>query len=110
VELGYGHTFFQRLTVRGLLGIGDYAVTAQGSSGACTGTPPCSMITTTYWHASRDNFYLAPGALLEVALGPVLIGVDANLIYIPSAEGAYAGSRTVTFASFMGGAQLGARL
>jgi hypothetical protein len=113
LEVGYGHTFFRRLTLRGLLGAGDYAVTAEGAYGTCSGAPSCAMITTTYWHASRDNFYLAPGALLEVALGPVLIGVDANLIYIPSAEGAYAGAANVhpvTFASITGGAQLGVRL
>lgn len=112
VELGYGRTFLRRLTVRGLLGVGDYRVTANGEVTTCSGATPglCTMSTMTSWHAAHDNLYLAPGVLLEVALGPVIVGVDANLIYLPSAEGAYAGSSAATFASFMGGAQLGATL
>lgn len=102
-ELGYGRPVLQRLTLRGLLGVGDYVVMAHEEEILCSG--PRSF------HASRDNVYLAPGVLLEVALGPAIVGLDANFLYMPSAEAAYAGpGHPVTFASFMGGAQLGVGL
>jgi hypothetical protein len=52
--------------------------------------------------------------LLQIALGPVALGLDANLFCLPSAgqPGAPADSphRSAPFFSFMGGAQLGVRL
>src|SRR5580700_2415153 len=64
LELGYGHTFFGRLLVRGLLGIGDRIETSDGTSEACSGTAPCSMPVSTTSHASRGDLYLAPAVLV----------------------------------------------
>ncbi len=108
VELGYEHTFFGRLVLRGLLGVGDRVETASGTTGQCSGAPPCSMVTTTSWHGSRGDFYLAPSVLAAVTLGPVLIAADATLVYMPSAGAPNAPS--APFASISPGAQLGFRL
>ena len=108
LELGYGRTFLQVLMVRAQLGVGDYALTSDSTSTTCTDTPMCTTWSTTESHASRNNLYLAPGALLAVTLGPVLVGLDANVYYMPSA--AYPGGRPATYSAFMGGAQLGVKL
>ena len=113
VELGYGHTFFRGLTLRGLLGAGEYLVTEDGWVTTCPSSD-CTQVTTTPVHGLRDYFYFAPGVLAQVALGPVTVGLDATLFYLPSAgpPGAFADSphRSAPFFSFMGGAQLGVRL
>jgi hypothetical protein len=107
LELGYGKTFLQVLMVRAELGVGDYALTSDSTSTTCTDTL-CNAVSTTASHASRNNLYLAPGALLAVTLGPVLVGLDANIYYMPSA--AYPAERPATYSAFMGGAQLGVKL
>jgi hypothetical protein len=107
-ELGYGRTFFGFLTLRGEVGIGDYVLVTDGTSSMCTNGPPCTMWTTTQSHATGHNFYVAPAALVEAALGPVLVGLDATYFYFPS-DGAPYPERSA-FAAFMGGVQLGVRL
>jgi hypothetical protein len=113
IELGYGHTYFKALTLRGLLGAGEYLVTEDGWVTTCP-SPDCTQLTMSPIHALRDYFYFAPGALAQIALGPVTIGLDANLFYLPNAgpPGAFPDSphRSAPFFSFMGGAQLGVRL
>ena len=108
LELGYGHTFFGRLLVRGLLGIGDRIVTSDGTSETCSGTAPCTMPVTTTSHASRGDLYLAPAVLVGVMLGPVLVGADATLVYMPTAGAP--DSFSAAFASLSLGGQLGLRL
>jgi hypothetical protein len=51
---------------------------------------------------------VVPSVLVEAALGPVLVGLDANYFHLPS-DGAPSPIRS-TFAAFMAGAQLGVRL
>ncbi len=107
-ELGYGHTFFGRLLVRGLLGIGDRIETSDGTSETCSGTGPCSMPMTTTSHASRGDLYLAPAVLVGFLLGPVLVGADATLVYMPTVGAP--DSLSAAFASLSLGGQLGLRL
>jgi hypothetical protein len=107
LELGYGRTWFDLLTVRAQLGIGDYAVATDFTSTTCSGAS-CSMSTTTQSNASHDDLYLAPAVLLAFTLGPVLIGLDANLFCITRAGSPPA--PTASFAAFMAGAQAGLRL
>jgi hypothetical protein len=107
LEVGYGRTFFGRLMVRGLLGVGDRIVTSDGTSGMCSNSQ-CSTVLTKTWHASRGDLYLAPAVLVALALGPVLVGADATVVYMPT-TGAPNGT-TAPFVSLMPGAQLGLRL
>jgi len=105
-EIGYGRTLFRMLTIRGLLGLGDYELTNHTTEPPCNSSP-CYPISPQS-QGARANFYLAPAALVEVALGPVLAGLDATLFYMPSA--AAPGAPAATFTTFMGGVQLGVRL
>jgi hypothetical protein len=100
LEGGYGHTFFGVLTLRGQMGVGDYLTTSTGTFISGDGTS-----TTT--HSSSNALYLQPGALLEAALGPVLVGADASLLYMPRPPLSYDGG---AFAAFIFGVQLGVRL
>jgi hypothetical protein len=108
LELGYGRTFFGRLLVRGLLGIGDRILTSDGTSETCSGTVPCSIPVTTTSHASRGDLYLAPAVFVGVTWGPVLVGADATLVYMPTAGSP--DSLSAAFASLSLGGQLGLRL
>lgn len=107
LELGYGHTFFGRLLVRGLLGIGDRIVTSDVSE-TCWGMAACSMPASMTSHASRGDLYLAPAVLVGVTMGPVLVGADATLVYMPTAGAP--DSFSAAFASLSLGGQLGLRL
>jgi hypothetical protein len=100
--VGYGRTYFQLLTIRGLLGVGDYAGSAELT---CT-SAPCTGTTS---HPSSHNLYLEPGVLFAITLGPVLIGADSGILYLPSSTrpGSTASS---AFAALMFGLQLGMRL
>jgi hypothetical protein len=104
-EVGYGRTYFQLLTIRGLLGVGDYAGSADLTEFTCT-SAPCTGATS---HPSSHNLYLEPGVLLAITLGPVLIGADSGVLYLPSytRSGSTASS---SFAALMFGLQLGMRL
>jgi len=108
-EVGYGRTLFRLLTIRAQLGIGDYELTSHSTTTLCSSVAaPCDVSTTAQSQGARANFYLAPALLLEVSLGPVLVGLDANLFYMPSA--AAPDAPAAPFTAFMAGAQLGVRL
>jgi hypothetical protein len=66
------------------------------------------MPTSTTSHASRGDLYLAPAVLVGVTLGPVLVGADATLVYMPTAGAP--DSSSAAFASLSLGGQLGLRL
>jgi hypothetical protein len=107
-EGGYGRTFLRILTIRGQLGIGDYWTSSAGSLTDCPDVAG-SACKTTLSHSGSDTFFLQPEALVQVALGPVLVGADASIIYMPNV--AVSGDpQSWAFAAFMVGAQLGARL
>jgi hypothetical protein len=93
LEGGYGVRFFDELTVRAQLGLGDYVdiEDTQYSTGA----------TTTRTHHS---LYLEPGVMTMIALGPVFVGGDLNLLI---ADFAYQGSKYG--AAFTLHAQLGVK-
>jgi hypothetical protein len=93
IEGGYGIRFFDRLTIRALLGLGDYidVEDTEYSTGATS-----SQI--------HHSFYLEPGVTTMVAIGPVFVGGDLNLLI---AEFAYQASRYG--AAFTLHAQLGVK-
>jgi hypothetical protein len=103
IEGGYGRTLNRILLIRGVLGVGDYVEIVDGTSTSCTGAFPCGMPIVTTSHNTSHNLYLQPGLLVAVALGPVLIGIDANVFYMPAWSPA-------AYAAFMAGGQLGVRL
>jgi hypothetical protein len=104
-EVGYGSTYFRLLTIRGQLGVGDYVGSTDLTEFTCT-SAPCTGVTS---HPSSHNLYLEPGVLFAITLGPVLIGADSGVLYLPSytRPGSTASS---TFAALMFGFQLGMRL
>jgi hypothetical protein len=106
-DVGYGRTFFERLIVRGLVNVSDYVAMSDGQTATCTAT--FSSCTTTDWHHVSHNMYLQPAILVEVTLGPVLVGADTSFLYMP--RGTVPGtSISSPFAALMLGVQLGARL
>jgi hypothetical protein len=105
-EVGYEVPLIPWVTVRGVLGLGDYVATYTSSSTACVGTPVCSSVTTKS-QATSNNFYLDPGFLLQASLGPILLGFDVNLYIMPSASDPGANRPSAAFAALMGGAQAG---
>ena len=103
-EAGYGHTFFRVLTLRGIVGAGDYANLNTASDYVCNDiTNQASTCMTTSSNSAKHSFYVQPEGLVEVSLGPVILGVDASVFAMP-------GSPTGPFAAFMMGIQAGARL
>lgn len=93
IEGGYGVRFLDRITIRAQLGLGDYVDVedTQYSTGATT-----SQI--------HHSFYLEPGVTTMVAIGPVFLGGDLNLLI---ATFAYQASRYE--AAFTLHAQLGVK-
>jgi hypothetical protein len=69
IEGGYAVRFFDRLTFRAQLGLGDYVdiEDTQYSTGEKT-------------TQTRPSFYLEPGVTTMIALGPVFLGGDLNLL------------------------------
>ncbi len=96
IEGGYGLRFFDELTIRAQLGLGDYVdiEDTQYSTGE----------TTTQTTHTRHSFYLEPGVTTMIALGPVFVGGDLNLLI---ADFAYQGSKYE--AAFTLHAQLGVK-
>lgn len=68
IEGGYGLRLFGLLTVRGVIGFGNYAEIVERSSSAGTSSE------------THNSPYLLPSALAMLALGPVLVGADAGLL------------------------------
>jgi hypothetical protein len=108
-EAGYGHTFFRVLTLRAILGVGDYATLTTATDSGCTfnsssatAAPPPTC-TSSSSNSSTHTLYLQPEGLVEVSLGPVILGVDGSVFTMP-------GSSQGAFAAFMMGVQAGARL
>jgi hypothetical protein len=106
VEAGYGITFFRMLLARAELGLGNYRLDNKGSITTCDFA--CTTSTTTTTSSSSNTPYLQPGILLALQLGPVLVGADASVFFMPSAP--FATPIGGPFAAFMVGAQLGVRL
>jgi hypothetical protein len=67
---------------------------------------------TTTSHATSNNVYIQPGVLAAAMLGPVLIGLDADFVFMPAARGAGWPPSTPSgiYAALMLGGQLGVRL
>ena len=64
VEGGYGVTPARWLTLRWLVGLGDYAEIVDGTSSSQTHNSP----------------YIAPSMLALLSIGPVLVGADAGVL------------------------------
>lgn len=91
VEVGYGLRFFDVLTIRPQVGIGNFAL-----SDVAGGTT----------EVDANNIYLEPAMVVLLTLKPFLIGGDAGVLILPGFTGAQGGSPT-TFTAFTAHGQLG---
>jgi hypothetical protein len=109
VEGGYGHTFFGVLTLRAILGVGDYATLSTSTNTDCAytaaspSTAQAPTCLTSSSNSSTHTLYLQPEGLVEVSLGPAILGVDGSVFTMP-------GGDRGPFAVFMMGVQAGVRL
>jgi hypothetical protein len=108
LEGGYSRIYFRMLMVRAQLGIGDYLMTSESTSMAVCPDIACSTAMTVSSQSSTNSIYLQPEILLALTLGPVLLGPDASLFYMPN-PAIWDGTGR-SFAAFMLGLQLGIRL
>jgi hypothetical protein len=106
VEGGYGRMFAQRLIVRAQLGLGEHVVNVEGTTFICQGS--ASSCSTTTSHSSTHFLYLEPALLIALSLGPLLVGIDGSVFFMPKVDDPAIGS--TTFTQFRVGAQLGVRL
>jgi hypothetical protein len=67
IEAGYGAKFFDLVTLRGQLGLGNFTMNQSGTTGS--GNP--------------SNLYLEPGLTALASFGILLVGVDANVLILP---------------------------
>ena len=108
LEGGYSRTFFRMVMVRVQFGIGDYLMTSESTSMAACADIACSTPLTMSSQSSTNSIYLQPEILLALTLGPVLVGPDASLFYMPT-PAVWDGTGR-SFAAFMMGLQLGIRV
>ena len=78
LDLGYNFKI-AILTIRPLLGIGNFVVSSSPSSG------------------SENNLYLEPGVTALVSLGTLFVGADANLLVLPGINGPTGSSTETAF-------------
>jgi hypothetical protein len=90
IDVGYGPTFFDVLTLRGVVGIGNYTLTAD-YLGAST---------------SGSNLYLEPGITALLSFAGFFVGADANALILPGVTPAGTSSSTTDTAFTVHG-QLG---
>jgi hypothetical protein len=76
IEAGYGVTLVDILTIRAQLGVGNITISSNhsGSVGSVTASAPSSL----------NNLYLEPGLTGLLGFGTYFVGVDANLLILPS--------------------------
>jgi hypothetical protein len=108
VEGGYGRMFAQRLIVRAQLGIGDHAVNVEGTTDTCQGNGLSASCSTTTSHSSTHFLYLEPALMIALIFGPVLVGIDGSIFFMPQVDALGIGA--TPFTQFRVGAQLGVRL
>jgi hypothetical protein len=83
IELGYGPRLGP-VTVRARLGFGDYAQTVDSHSvNLVTGMAGPAG------HVASDYFYLEPGVTLMGSTGLLLLGADANLLWLGSGPNSF---------------------
>jgi hypothetical protein len=73
IEAGYGVTLVDILTIRAQLGVGNITISSSGSLGSVA-APSSSL----------NNLYLEPGLTGLLGFGTYFVGVDANLLVLPS--------------------------
>jgi len=73
IEAGYGVTLVDILTIRAQLGVGNITISSSGSLGSVA-APSSSL----------NNLYLEPGLTGLLGFGTYFVGVDANLLILPS--------------------------
>jgi len=78
LDLGYNFKI-AILTIRPLLGIGNFVVSSSPSSG------------------NESNLYLEPGVTALVSLGTLFVGADANLLVLPGINGPTGSSTETAF-------------
>ncbi len=78
LELGYGITLLDLLTIRPQVGIGNATFS---SSGTASGTVNADV-----GGGSNSNIYIEPGVTGLVSLGGWFVGADANVLFFPGLD------------------------
>ncbi|MGH7329212.1 MAG: hypothetical protein ACREJX_12765, partial [Polyangiaceae bacterium] len=102
LEAGYS-LHLKPIIIRPQLGFGDASLTSFTNFNGTVNNPGTSVDNFT---VTNQRFYLEPGIVGLVNLGPFYFGADVNLLFIPDAEP----STGDAYSSFAFGAQLGIRL
>jgi hypothetical protein len=79
LELGYGVTLLDILTIRPQIGIGNatFSVSGSGSGGG---------VDVSGGSSSTSNLYLEPGVTGLIGLGLWYVGADANVLFFPGLD------------------------
>jgi hypothetical protein len=86
IDLGYGLTLLDILTIRAQVGIGSASFGTGGSvSTVVNGTTVSADA-----GGSQSNLYLEPGIVGLIGLGLIYVGADANVLVFPGLDGAKA--------------------
>lgn len=102
LEAGYS-LHISALIIRPQLGFGDASLTSFANFNGTSNNPGTTVGN---FSVTNQRFYLEPGLVGLVTLGPIYVGADVNLLFIPDAEP----STGDAYSSFAFGAQLGIRL
>ncbi len=77
VELGYGFTLLDLLTIRPQVGIGNATFSLSGNT---------SGVANVSSDQSNSNLYIEPGVTALISLGGWFVGADANVLFFPGLD------------------------
>ena len=78
LELGYGITLLDVLTIRPQVGIGNATISSSASG---SGT-----VNANFSGGSDSNIYIEPGVTALISLGGWFVGADANVLFLPGLD------------------------
>jgi hypothetical protein len=78
LELGYGITLLDLLTIRPQVGIGNASFSSSASGSG--------VVNANVGTGGGSNLYLEPGVTALVSLGTFFVGADANVLFFPGLD------------------------
>jgi hypothetical protein len=105
LQVGYGLTLLDLLTLRAQVGFGNYSLSASGGSSLSTSKGAVGF---TIAPNDTSNLYVEPGIVGLVSLGTLFVGADANLLVLPGFKNLDGSSSTYTATTLH--AQIGVKL